>query len=109
MVFEPWICRETLTGGGVGVASIVGASVGVGGGVIAATGEGLSRNGAGDVSGPAGATALGLGFNRYQAPPPIPQRTKRAKIRRMGRIEGLMTAVSGARHSGHTNSAPSGI
>ena len=37
-MFEPWICRDTLTGGEVGVAS----AVGVDRGVIAANGDGFS-------------------------------------------------------------------
>src|SRR5271166_2257214 len=111
MVFEPWISSATVTGGGAALASGVGAVVGVDGGVIAAGGDGLVRKGAGVVAATTDATELGFGLNRYQAPTPIPQ-TKRAKTRSMGTrtfTGPLPAGVSGAPHSGHTNSAPSGI
>ena len=104
--------RKALAGGAVGVASEVGAVAGVDRGVIAASGDGLSRKGAGVVAGTADATEPGFGFNRYQAATPIPQNTKRPIISSMGRrtfTGPLPAGVSGALHCGHTNSAPSGI
>ena len=113
MVFEPWICQGHVDGRRGGRGLRCGRRAGVDGGVIAAGVDGLvAQGGWGGGPPPADATELGFGFKRYQAPTPIPPKTKSAKIRSMGTrtfAGPLPLGVSGAPHCGHTNSAPSGI